>query len=282
MFGVQPDGPVLPSVYVAPNVPESLQSKFGPTLAAYDRAGQGFWYVPTANGAELVSPPFGHEVPSQWELQGTQLARGFRDFFAGLPGAIVETGLFIGDGYRMMAHAAAGDLGSFGPRSAATGNMTFDSFALGVVKSTPAGALFGSPRDMGVAMAALPFAAAGPLRAQGTLGVAKGEAGRFADLAARAVKGDKLTPHHMPQAAAGFTSRADGGAFMLPEAEHMLTRTYGFRGAITAQQEAGMAFRDVLARDIRDVRSIGGTQYNQGLRDLLDYYRRSFPELVKK
>jgi hypothetical protein len=86
----------------------------------------------------------------------------------------------------------------------------------------------------------------------------------------------------MPQAAAGFTSRADGGALTMPEAEHMMTRTYGFKGAVTAQQEAGMAFRDVLARDIRDVRSIGGSQYNQGLRDLLEYYRTNFPELMKK
>lgn len=112
--------------------------------------------------------------------------------------------------------------------------------------------------------------------------VEAGEAGRFGDLAARAVTGDQLTPHHMPQAAAGFTSRANGGALMLPEAEHMLTRTYGFKGAITAQNESGMGFRDVLARDIRDVRSIGGSRYNSGLRDLTDYYRSRFPELMKK
>jgi RHS repeat-associated protein len=43
-------------------------------------------------------------------------------------------------------------------------------------------------------------------------GVTAGEAGRFADLDARAVVGDGLTPHHMPQAALNFTSRADGGA----------------------------------------------------------------------
>lgn len=112
--------------------------------------------------------------------------------------------------------------------------------------------------------------------------IARGEAGRFADLAVRAVKGDKLTPHHMPQAAAGFTNRADGGALVLSEAEHQLTRTYGFKGALTAEQEASMAFRDVLARDIRDVRTISRSQYNQGLRDLLDYYRTNFPELMLK
>jgi hypothetical protein len=110
----------------------------------------------------------------------------------------------------------------------------------------------------------------------------KGQAGRFADLDSLAVTGDKLTPHHMPQDALGFTSREDGGALMLPQTEHFMTRTYGFKGALTAKQDAGVAFRDVLTLDIRDIRRIGGSQYNQGLRDLLDYYRTNFPELMKK
>ncbi|WP_426990879.1 hypothetical protein ACKI2N_032150 [Cupriavidus sp. 30B13] len=112
--------------------------------------------------------------------------------------------------------------------------------------------------------------------------VKPGEAGRFGDLEARAVTGDQLTPHHMPQAAARFTGRADGGALVLPEAEHMLTRTYGYKGAITAQNEASMPFRDVLARDIRDVRGIGGSRYNDGLKKLADYYRSNFPDLMNK
>jgi hypothetical protein len=69
---------------------------------------------------------------------------------------------------------------------------------------------------------------------------------------------------------------------MLPEADHVMTRTYGFKGAITALQEKGMAFRGVLVRDILDVRSIAGSRYNQGLQDLLDYYRTNFPELMSK
>ncbi len=127
---------------------------------------------------------------------------------------------------------------------------------------------------------ALPAEAAAVTRAAGR--VTRGESGRFADLVARGVKADKLTPHHMPQAAAAFTSRADGGALMMLEAEHVLTRTYGFRGALTAQHEAGMTFRDVLARDVRDVRRIVGSEYNNGLRGLLDYYRAAFPDLMTK
>ncbi len=121
-----------------------------------------------------------------------------------------------------------------------------------------------------------------PIACKTISGVSKGEAGRFSSLAARGVKGDKLTPHHMPQVAASYTSRAEGGALVMPEAQHVMTRTYGYKGAITARQEAGMAFRDVLARDVRDVRNIAGSEYNQGLRSLLNYYRANFPGLISK
>jgi hypothetical protein len=109
-----------------------------------------------------------------------------------------------------------------------------------------------------------------------------GDAGRFSDLDARAVTGDQLTPHHMPQAAAKFTSREEGGALALPHEEHILTRTYGMRGRAIVRTEIGLPFRQVLARDIRDVRYIAGAKYNKGLRELIAYYRTSFPELIQK
>ena len=109
-----------------------------------------------------------------------------------------------------------------------------------------------------------------------------GEAGRFADLDARAVTGDQLTPHHMPQAAAQFTARGEGGALALPHEEHVLTRTYGVRGRAVVRAEAGLPFRQVLARDIWDVRRIAGMKYNKGLRELLAYYRKNFPDLIQK
>jgi hypothetical protein len=43
-----------------------------------------------------------------------------------------------------------------------------------------------------------------------------------------------------------------------------------------------MAFRTVLARDIRDARGIVGSKYNQGMLKLLQYYRESFPGLMAK
>src|SRR5438067_13453058 len=108
-----------------------------------------------------------------------------------------------------------------------------------------------------------------------------GDAGRFSDLDARAVTGDQLTPHHMPQAAAKFTAREEGGALALPHTEHVLTRTYGARGRAVVRAEAGLPFRQVLARDIRDVRYITGVKYNRGLRELIAYYRTNFSELLQ-
>jgi hypothetical protein len=86
----------------------------------------------------------------------------------------------------------------------------------------------------------------------------------------------------MPQVAAGFTTRAEGGALVMPEVQHYLTRTYGYKGALTAREEAGMVFRDILARDIRDVRNIDRSAYNQGVRNLIGYYRTNFPNLIGK
>jgi hypothetical protein len=115
---------------------------------------------------------------------------------------------------------------------------------------------------------------------QGNL--SRGMGGSFGTLSRLGVVGDQLTPHHMPQVALGFTTPSAGGALALPNAEHILTRTYGFRGAVLAQEEAGLPFRTVLARDIRDLRSIVGPRYNAGLRSLLDYYRANFPTLMEK
>ncbi|HEY8356841.1 MAG TPA: LysM peptidoglycan-binding domain-containing protein [Ramlibacter sp.] len=112
--------------------------------------------------------------------------------------------------------------------------------------------------------------------------VMAGEAGRFGGLHARRVTGDGLTPHHMPQAGAGRTAYEDGGALVMTHAEHLQTRTWGSKGIGTLRSDAGLSFREVLYNDIRDVRSIVGTKYNAGLRDLADYYRRYYPDLMQK
>ncbi|MGI5413873.1 polymorphic toxin-type HINT domain-containing protein [Streptomyces chartreusis] len=108
--------------------------------------------------------------------------------------------------------------------------------------------------------------------------VVENQAGRFGDMDP-GVPGDGLTPHHMPQDALGHLPRRDGGAIVMKHADHALTRTYGPRGRATKAAEAGLPFRTVLARDIWDLRRIGQQQYgdpgyyNQGIQDLLAYYR---------
>ncbi len=62
----------------------------------------------------------------------------------------------------------------------------------------------------------------------------------------------------------------------------MATRTFGFKGAMTAAADAGKSFREVLARDIGNVRNIVGTKYNQGLQSLIEYYKTTFPNLMSK
>jgi hypothetical protein len=69
---------------------------------------------------------------------------------------------------------------------------------------------------------------------------------------------------------------------MMEASEHQLTRTFFSNGRITAHEEAGMAFRDVLARDIRDVRQIVGPKYDPGLRRVIGYYYENFPDLMRR
>ena len=86
----------------------------------------------------------------------------------------------------------------------------------------------------------------------------------------------------MPQAALHFTSYADGGAIALPHELHIQTRTYWARGVLTAQTDVGLSFRAVLAKDLRDLRALGGKTYNEGMQNLIDYYRKSFTGLMRK
>lgn len=83
----------------------------------------------------------------------------------------------------------------------------------------------------------------------------------------------------MPRKALGFDAENDGGAIVMQEDDHALTRTYGWRGALTKSSDAGLSFRTVLAKETRDLQVIGQSQYgdpsyyNQGIRSLLTCYR---------
>jgi hypothetical protein len=86
----------------------------------------------------------------------------------------------------------------------------------------------------------------------------------------------------MPQAALGHTEYDEGGALVLPHDEHKQTRTYGPKGKDTKLEDADTPFRDVLAKDFKDVRRIAGSKYNKGLKQVADYYRKNFPDLIRK
>jgi hypothetical protein len=109
--------------------------------------------------------------------------------------------------------------------------------------------------------------------------VSVNDAGRFGDLNPGQV-GDGLEAHHMPQDGLGFLSRNEGGAIVIAQGDHALTRTYKSLGRATKAAESGLPFRTVLARDIWDLRRIGQRQYgnpgyfNPGIQGLLGYYRK--------
>jgi hypothetical protein len=115
-----------------------------------------------------------------------------------------------------------------------------------------------------------------------------GGAGKFGDLKNRGPVGDNLTPHHMPQAALGFTSRDEGGVIVISEAEHRLPRIYFGRGATTAAEDAGKGFREILAADISDLRNIAkelrgsASFFNDGIKNLIQYHKNYFPNLIGK
>lgn len=110
----------------------------------------------------------------------------------------------------------------------------------------------------------------------------EGKVGRFGDLDARRVKGDGLTPHHMPQAAQRFTSREDGAAVMMRTGQHEQTRSFFGAGRILLQQEEGLPFRSVLARDLWDYHQIEPQRARDVIPAVLEYYRANIPQLIAK
>ncbi|WP_436791207.1 SpvB/TcaC N-terminal domain-containing protein [Yinghuangia sp. YIM S10712] len=109
--------------------------------------------------------------------------------------------------------------------------------------------------------------------------VKENQAGAFGELSP-GPPGDNLTAHHMPQDALHHMKRREGGAIVMKEEDHKLTRTYGGRGPATKIKDAKRKFEEVLRSDIRDLRNIGlskhqNAQYfDAGIKDLIDYYQR--------
>ncbi|WP_251066932.1 LamG-like jellyroll fold domain-containing protein [Streptomyces sp. ISL-36] len=114
------------------------------------------------------------------------------------------------------------------------------------------------------------------------------ETGRFGDLDGRARTGDDLTPNHIPQAASGrIPNYRDFAAHMMTDADHKLTRTYGPAGRKTKRLDAGLSFREVLAKDFANLRWIGQknhgdpSYFNSAIQGIMRYYRANYPNLLK-
>lgn len=122
-----------------------------------------------------------------------------------------------------------------------------------------------------------------PGRSSNSSSVSDGDVGSFRDLQKRSVVGDGLDLHHVPQRGV-FTSSADGAAVAVPPDVHARTRTYRGRGRRTRSIDKTRPFRDVLADDLVDLRRAGGggRRYNRSARDIIDYYRKNFPDLIRK
>jgi RHS repeat-associated protein len=95
--------------------------------------------------------------------------------------------------------------------------------------------------------------------------------GRHGDLDKPSVKGPNESSHHMPQAAQQITSQKDGPALGMTRNDHKLTRTYKGRGRVTLRDEVNLTPRQLLLRDIKDIRTLFGTKYNKGILELLGY-----------
>lgn len=73
---------------------------------------------------------------------------------------------------------------------------------------------------------------------------------------------------------------------MMSHADHLLTRTYGSKGRRTKRLDAGLSFRQVLAKDLWDLRKIGQDVYgdaghfNPQIKGIMQYYRTNYPHLL--
>ena len=83
--------------------------------------------------------------------------------------------------------------------------------------------------------------------------------------------------HHMPADSISPISRNRGPAIQMDKTDHALTSSYGSSNAAKAYRNhlASLSPRDAMAAEIRDVRRISGTQYNQAIKEMLRYAKQA-------
>lgn len=104
------------------------------------------------------------------------------------------------------------------------------------------------------------------------LEVVIGQVGKYIDLKKLSEPLDDIDIHHIPQDKLGFLSKNDGIAIAIPHSEHKLTRTYKGKGIKTAILDKNRAFKDVLKDDLVDLRNIGGSKYDNSIKQIIKEY----------
>ncbi len=104
------------------------------------------------------------------------------------------------------------------------------------------------------------------------LEVVIGQVGKYIDLKKLSDRFDGIDIHHIPQDKLGFLSKNDGIAIAIPHSEHKLTRTYKGKGIKTAILDKNRAFKDVLKDDLVDLRNIGGSKYDNSIKQIIKEY----------
>jgi hypothetical protein len=86
--------------------------------------------------------------------------------------------------------------------------------------------------------------------------------------------------HHMPAASVSTLSQALGPAIWMETADHMKTASHGTLGGIGVKYRMRQAalieqgrFDEALQMDIDDIRSKFGKKYDEGIRQMLEYYK---------
>lgn len=125
-----------------------------------------------------------------------------------------------------------------------------------------------------------------PLDAAGTVafmsqlkhggGVGKYRGGAHEDT--KLPRNDNLDSHHMPAKSVSPLPPEEGPAIQMKPSDHVRTSSHGSRGLSAAKYRAQIAdllkqgkWRDALAMEIRDVRRISGSTYDNAIREMLDY-----------
>ncbi len=86
--------------------------------------------------------------------------------------------------------------------------------------------------------------------------------------------------HHMPAKSVSTLSETDGPAIWMEAADHAETASHGNQGSIGEEYRARQAalieqgrFDEALQMDIDDIRSKFGSKYDEGIKQMLEYYR---------